>query len=752
MLEVLREHLKGEGVFSQDLSPHMLRLTECVTGDVTLKMKLSIAVSEMMLFSSQFRRYIKLPADKTPIPVNFISMLLAESGANKDRTVKSIRAALFRGYKVIESQRLILAKQLAIEKATNENRENPEAFEVYKEFYKKPAALFAAMTNSAAYLDHLADMEELPLGAGYLYTGELGSEMETNPDMVPSVRVMSEIYDVGYKEAKPLKSKESQTPEIQNLAVSALLIGSHENILFEEKIKNIFKKEYNTKLARRTFFTFTPEKVNPPVFTGTNQEIIKKMLKFERDREDKAILARDEINEQAAKIAVFNIKNSHDLTLDDDARDIYDIYMRYNNELAQTIPKIHPISVLVRKHCQWKALKLAGAIAIYSCRESITKQDLVHAISYVEMISGDMALFENELVKEKYESFCDHMQFRAEEGSHIISLHTLKKMQYIVGTGAPQTKMKELCEMSNSYDQEGSYVVADGAISYTKIEKTDVTGGSFLAIDNSGVTAAIARGASKEEITEEKSKVAATTASGFTFAETKFDGLDALLSRDLAFTPFKLKNGVRGKENIISGTTWICFDIDDSKITKDEMHFILSDVNHHIACTSDPDNHYKFRLMVQLDAPADLGHLPWKHFINSVGEFLGLTIDRLPQSQIFFGYEGRKVLSVTDQSPVEIKDHITYALSKATDTTPEKELTTKEKDALLSNKYTTLEFAFEARDGSGSRLLYAAAVKLFKLGAPKEDIINTMHEISDYWDSPFPAHRLDALARQIKDF
>ncbi len=771
MLKMYEDHLKQEGVFNKELSPFMHQMCDTVTGDVSYNMKLSIAVSELMLYASQFRRYIKLPADKTPIPVNSISFVLASSGANKDRTVKAIRSSLSKGYHKIDMARKRLATNAAIQIAKAEGRDEPDKWENHKEFYRSPATLFAAMTNSSAYLDHLADIESLKLGAGFMYTGELGSEMETNADMIPSIRVMSELYDVGYKEAKPLKNKESQTPEIKNLAVSALFIGSHENLLFDEKIKALFKKEFSTKLARRSFFTFSPEEVE-----ATHYDSIKETLRMEQEIEDMVTITRDTLNDLSEKIADCNISDGNQvpMVLEQDAKDIYDIYLRYNKERAKKVPRRFPISVLVRQHAQWKALKLAGALAIFGCHKTITKQDLIYAISYVELIDGDMAKFETELVKEKYEVFSDYMQSRVVDGKSSITLHALKKLQYITGTGAA-IKMKELINSASSYDPQGVYSIVDNSIHYETIVKTDVTGASFLEDNYTELANAYKNGSTKDQIGHIKRDMAARAVGGYIYQEVTFPQLSGLLSTDVAFSMFGLKSpaegakyneqknphlakpeyrnlGVRGRENISTGTTWICFDVDNSKLKDEEVHYIIGDINHHIARTSDPDNPYKFRVIVQLDASVNLDPKTWKYFIDSVSEDLGIEIDELPQSQITFGYSGRTVLSVTDGTPIEVKDHLMYAAGQMADPTPKKELTPKEKSLLLSTPFSTFEKAFNAPHGKGSRYLHKAAYKSFKLGATTEETIQLMHEISKYWDYPMPDYRLQALAEQIKQF
>jgi len=772
MLNKMKTRLEQMGVFNKELSPLMIDLTEVVTGAVAFNMKLSIAASELILFASQFRKYIKLPTDKTPIPINSISFVLASSGANKDRSVKAIRSTFTNSYKRIDIYRKKLASEAAVNAAKAAGVDEPDKWENHKEYYRSPAPLFAALTNQSAYLDHLADIERLSVGAGYCYAGEVGSEMATNADMIPAIRVMSELYDVGYKEAKPLKNKDSQTPEIRNLPVSALFVGSHDNILFDEKIKTLFKTEFTTKLARRSFFTFCPEEIQLPEYEDDEDGYaVDKMIEAEEAEELATMEISARIDEQMLKVVECNLANRNHIVLSEDASKIYKVYTRYNAELSKQIPKKYPISALVRKHNQWKALKLAGALAIIECTNEITKRHLAYAISYIELISPDMSKFEAELVKEKYEVFSDYMQYSAaDSGKFSITLHALKKLQYITGTSSTTTRMKELCELASSYDPAGVYTVVDNTIQYERIKKTEVTGASFIIEDYSELAEAYRNGASKDVIRSIKINMAARSLAGYDYQEVDFPMLAGLLNNDVAFGMFEFKTpktgavwdksknptlpmdkGVRGRDNVIGGTTWICFDVDDGVSTAAEMHEILSDLNHHIALTSDPSNEYKYRIILQLDAYVTLEPLQWKYFIESISDYLMIPIDSLPQAQIMFGYANREVLSVIDQSPIEVKDHLTYGINKAADKGgKEKELTPKEKAALLDSKFTTFEPAFMCKSGVGSRLLYWAAKKAVKLGMSKDEACDLVSEISDYWESPFPPNRLLSLHNQIR--
>jgi hypothetical protein len=726
MKKMLRKHLENLGVFKGVHSPDLQNLKNCITGDVSPKMVEAISISELILFTSQFRRYIIDPnhvpgEDLSLIPINSISFLLAGSGSDKDRTVKAIRKALLPGYKIIDKYRKELAKEKAIATAMRNGDVNPTDFGTYKQYYNAPAALFTAMTNSSAYVDHLALIEKLSVGAGFTYAGELGSELASNGDMIPYIRILSETYDVGYKESKPLKDKGAQTPEIKNLAVSALFIGSQDNILYDEKVKDMFKVEMSTKLARRSFFTFTPEVIESPVY-----ESVADMLRIEKELHRQAGEARKKLAAAVIKATEHNLAAVNTpIKLSEKAHEIYTVYLRYNKEVSEEISPLYPISQIVRKHMHWKSFKLAGAFALFNCRDEISAEDMIHAISFSEHISEDIKTFEKELVKEKYQIFSDYMRSRAEDGKSSINLHTLKQFGYITGNSGFPSKMKDLALQASSYDQLGIYTVKDTTISFEEIYKTDVTGASFVEVSGTK---------------EQKSKACST---GFTYAETTFENLSNLLTMDLAFTPFKFKEGKRSKENVIPGTKWLCLDIDKSILTMEEMSFILQDVNHHIALTSNPDNKYKFRLIVELDAVVTLEGTSWRYFVKSVSEFLGIKSDDLPMSQIFFGYAGREVYSVTDKEPIEIKDHINYATLEASQRPVTKVLTSKEKKELLSNLYATFDFAFECPEGKGTRVLIAACNKAKDLGLSSDEIVALMEEINSYWTSPMERNRFE---------
>jgi len=175
-----------------------------------------------------------------------------------------------------------------------------------------------------------------------------------------------------------------------------------------------------------------------------------------------------------------------------------------------------------------------------------------------------------------------------------------------------------------------------------------------------------------------------------------------------------------------------------------EAHTLLAEYNHHIARTSDPENEYKFRVLIELDALVDVDSRMWGMFIEEIGIETGLVIDPLPQSSIFFSFAGREVHSQLEGSPMLIKPLLDRAAIRlAEKPRPARDLPSSDKQAKLEDPQTTFEFAFAAEKGERSRLLYRAVAYAVDLGADGEYIIHMANEINDYWVDSMDQVRLD---------
>ena len=561
--------------------------------------------------------------------------------------------------------------------------------------------------------------------------------------MLENIKIISELYDIGEIDVKYTKSIENRSKAVSGQPVSALYVTSPSHILYDESTKKKFQIAFMSKLARRSWFCYTPESLPKPSFSSIDE-----MLDHEASIEYAAKTARTSMQTSVTRIAEFGIASAgKDVTVPEEVFKLYKTYLRYNSELADTFPNQHSTAVLVRRHLQWKALKLAGALAICDLSNTVTAAHYVDAIRICEYLAEDISLFEAALNKADHERMADFIKTLSQaDGKAFISIHELKKHGFTVSTTA--TKLRELATLANAYDSSGLFSVpADASgIYYEPIVKTDTISISYKPINLDKLNAAT----TPDQVRQAKSDIAATTAYGYESSSTTFADLANLLAGAYAYSPFTFKNGIRGKDHISGGTKWICFDIDQSSITADEAHFLLSDLNHHIALGSDASNPYKFRCLIELDSVVDINSLQWKHFYQAVATDLALNVDPLPQSQIFFSYPNRPIYSTLDASPLSAKPYLVASADHVASKPPVSTLSASQRKALLADPVESFSYAFNAPMGAGSRSLIRLAYHLRDLQVPVEEALNLITEAHDYWDHPMPSDRFEAILAQSR--
>ena len=543
--------------------------------------------------------------------------------------------------------------------------------------------------------------------------------------MVDIIKTVAEAYDLGNIQIKIIKSAENQTSAVKNLPVNALFFGSQEAILFNNDIKNKFRLVFNTQLARRSIFAFTPEV--PAVLQIESIEELYQMKEKERER---VLAAQQSLNALTANLVESTTQEPLEVT--PDANKLFDVYMEYNAILSNEMSNKFQISKLSRKHKQWLALKLSGSYAILTGESIITERIYSYAINTVEMLSPMMSEFEKELVKEPYELLADMCRYSSEEGTFFISLHELRKMAYITGS-ASKSKVEELATLANSYDENGAYSVHEGGIQYKELVKTDIVGVSYKVFQTQSTD-----GAEIKEYMSRNSK------DGYEFYETNFEELELLLKENAVYCSFAFTNGVRKKENLYGGTKFVVLDIDKSMLTDEEAHVLLNEYNHYIVRTSNPDNEFKFRVILELDSVVDIDERLWKAFTEELAQEMGLEIDVLPQSQIFLSFANRNILTQLEGKTVKTKFILENAAVRMKDKPkPASTLPTKEKSLKLDDPRETFNFAFEAEKGERSISIYKALAYAIDLGANEEHITKLAHEINDYWLEPMDKDRLE---------
>jgi hypothetical protein len=748
MLVQTKELLEKEGAFAGEQNKYLKSVVNAISfPTIDSRMKAVVSVAQITAFASQFRRNIKLWDGHTEVPVNAISFVITGSGAGKDSSVKAARKCFKDGYELVDQASKNKAIQAAIAQAKEEGLPNAQDEPIYRAYLRPAPPIDITPTTNPGLIQHINDIGDVGIGAGLMYSGEFSDELAYNQDMVENIKTLSEIYDTGDKEVKYTKAVEFRSKVIAGQPVSALFVGSPGHILYDEGTKKKFNIAFMSKLARRSWFCYAPNKIPEPVFAT-----LEEFWEHEEAIEAESKQARLGMNVEARAIAAHNLeKAGEEITVSKDVERLYKTYKRYNNDLADMLPNQESTYSLIRRHLQWKALKLAGAFAIMDCKDEITSSYFIQAIRFCETLDKDMEVFEQDLNKAPHELLVDFFHTRTlSNGVSEISTHDLKKQGFMVNVS--RSKLKEMIALCAGYDRDSVYSISNDAttIQYEPIIKTDTINLTFKEIDCAELNRAIIT-KDKSKITQAKQNIASTVNYGFEHADTSFSQLSELLQFDYAYSPFKFKEGVRRKENLESGTKWVVLDIDDSPLTAEEAHMMLGDINHHIALTSDNDNQFKFRVLLELDSEVFLDPVTWKHFYLKIADDLGLRADPLPQAQIFYSYADRDVYSNTEADPIPTRDYLMYAKER----TLEKELQTKvlntgQRQAQLNDALVTFEYAFEAPYGSGSRNMYRMMRHAQDLGAGLEEVLQLIDDVNEYWENPMYEERILKLKEQCE--
>jgi hypothetical protein len=709
--------LKSLGYFSKTTNPYLDKLVQCLPTYIPYKMRMSIAVSELVLFTSMFRRNINFNA-VTEVPVNAITFVLANSGVSKDRSVKTLRGAFKLGYKVIDDFRNSDERDRVLRSLNGgiyPDIDDIPALELSSKFgkeYRKPPEIFCALSTHEGFISHLNTLEEGKLGAGYIYSGEIGSELQSNSLVAEIFKLLSEVYDLGQKELKMIKDTQNRNKSIKNLPVSALFISDPNLILFDVSIKRKFFTEFVSKLSRRVFFCFTPL-TNQQLSYESKEKYLEEFNKEESDNIKNIQDLQKEFESISNKIIATNYRRG--IALSKEVDEDYKLYMLHNKYEAQEINRqLYPMTKISIEHSMWRALKLAGAIAIISNSRVIDRKHFIEAVSYCETIKEDIKIFEQYANKTIPEQLFEYCSMIAVNNTAEIALHDLVKMGYIKNTS--NIEVNSLLEQLNQINSDYVFTIEGKKLKFQKITKNDVY----------KVSGKTVKGISKaDRIRNCSSDLKEATLSNF-------KTLGKLLSQDYGFSPFSFEGGIRSNETCRGSTNWIVLDIDDGILDIEEAHNTLSEYNHHIALTSNPSKLNNYRVILELDRDLDISSDKWKKFLILLDEELNLGFDKLPKVQIFFGYAGRQVTSVINKTGVDLTN-IVYKLSDIT-IPRAKKLTEKEKADIGESLHEIFWYAFTEKAMPGKkRVLYKVTRHAKDLGFNESQTREILDNIINYW-------------------
>lgn len=168
-----------------------------------------------------------------------------------------------------------------------------------------------------------------------------------------------------------------------------------------------------------------------------------------------------------------------------------------------------------------------------------------------------------------------------------------------------------------------------------------------------------------------KQNRAKISAKGFKVYNCQFKDLERMINTDGAFSAFEFKNGERKNENVIydSEIYFIALDVDKNDIMDiDTMHIHLKkmNINHILATTSDNFNKFKYRILIEIFPRKFTNSDEYKEIYKNLEQILGIQIDELPASQVYYSYSNSYILSYFNGSKKHIitQKRITHYVSQ----------------------------------------------------------------------------------------
>lgn len=712
-LELVTRELNNIGAFEGKPNSVALKMVELLGDTVPFPMSLAIANYTMATFTGHFHYKIELDTDNL-IPMNVIIFILAKSGAKKTSSMLKLEKSLKTGYEVINKHRFEKAKAFAEENDVNMPRINP---------------LSNALATEAGMIKRLNDFKNEGIGLPSLYVDEISTELASNTDMIPNIKLVAQLFDVGDMKSKPLKDSNNQSEEVVGMGMNALFIGSEHGILEDESVLRRFETEFISKLARRSIFVY-------PKFVETDEKVesIEALLNAVKAKKEIGYEVNNEINRISKDIAENSLENDfNNLKLSEDCANLYTLYSIYCEEIT---PSDVEAVALEQQHRHWKALKLAGVYAVFNGHAFVEANDLIEAIYVVELTGKDIGFFVEKANRLPYEIMLSHYQ----EGGEQLTVHDMVKRKWI----SRPSGVKDILILANSKSgKKGMFEkTEDEQIVYKSFESSDGMGVSLIQ-GLPDVGKMIENGMSPKEA---KDTIATITATGYKYKKSTFDKIGNVMCNNTAYCPFEFKGGKRGKDYIISSADFIVLDVDNSEYSDSECSDMLADYNHIIARTSS-NSPYKFRVLLPLDVSVDIENDKWKPFMKKVSDHLGIEIDLLPKAQIYYGYAGRELIINKDGIDLEASELVKNIESVSPKI---KQLKSNQLPDAWDDRMNLFSNAYNAKAGTGlhNNLWYATA-SAHDMGFSLEQGLELLDDIVEYIEDKPRSGYINTLKRRM---
>ena len=533
------------------------------------------------------------------LPLNQYSLVLAESGAGKNRSLNTLNDVIgFPFHKAFKSAIEQPAMQhnvvrLAVDISRDQGTDPDSTKDaLIKEVYSVGGAPF---TFSAATVPAIRLFHRMAIicnaGSLNLVVDEIGS---TLVETVDALSAYLTLYDKGLLDVKILKGSSDNKPPIPITGAAPanlIMFGSPGILLDASTNEKLLRSQFSTGYARRLICAYTVD--NDLVYLSPEDIYDRAMDKINCAQ----VASITEHFEALADPSQFKKV----VTMGKEVSIQALTYQEECEELASKLPTHYSASGAVAelRNRAYRAIKMAGTLAFSSNTDFVSSAQLSRAIGIMEE-SG--AAFNRILASKKdWELLVEYLLSRTDEDVTYVDI--LADLP-----AASQKNRKDLIEMAVAYGYKHNVVITrtftDGVefIKATQLEVTDIN--------------AISLSYSKNITTN------------FTPTITPFNTLHQLTqSSNMHFNVHNFVDGHRNSENLIKGFNLFVADIDGTA-TLEETKFLLRDYEYLIYTTKrHTEASHRFRLLMPLSHKLVLDIENFKEFYENIINWLPILID-----------------------------------------------------------------------------------------------------------------------------
>jgi hypothetical protein len=189
-LQILEKEMSNLDLDNECIPEMVHVLAKSIPSDtIPYRMKLGLAISELMVFISEFKTNIR-HWNGSLIPINSIMFCIAKSGAAKDSSQRAVHKCFDKAYELINQERELRRDALA-EWLCRKNGKavNPTNL---AEFTIPLNPLFLSISTPEGFIQQLNDLQALRLGSGFVKSGEIGQDLISNPCISEFIKLLAE--------------------------------------------------------------------------------------------------------------------------------------------------------------------------------------------------------------------------------------------------------------------------------------------------------------------------------------------------------------------------------------------------------------------------------------------------------------------------------------------------------------------------------------------------------------------------------